>query len=366
MTTPDLTAADDSGLAVSQEGALGLITLARPRVLNVLNSEMKERLAAAIPQFARDPQIYAVVIQSASEKAFCAGGDVRETVTLARAGIAAARLTFRKEYELIWLLECFSKPTVTLINGIVMGSGVGISAFATHRVAGERYRFAMPETAIGLFPDVGIASILACLPHQTGIYLGLTGRSILRADALKLGLVTHCINENQFADIKKGLSEAWPVDVLLDGRHQDPGAGELEAVSDVIAHCFAAATVEEIIDRLQAVTGPQREWAEGVIVDLNRRAPLSLKVTLRHIREARELDLRQTLITDYRLACRFLDDADFYEGVRAVLVDKDNAPVWQPPDLTGATDALVDRYFTDDENDVLELPPRSEMQAARV
>lgn len=366
MTTPDLTAADGSGLEVSQEGALGLLTLSRPRVLNVLNSGMKERLAEAIPRFARDPQVYAVVIQSASEKAFCAGGDVRESVTLARSDIAAARATFRKEYELIWLLECFSKPTVALINGIVMGSGVGISAFATHRVAGGRYRFAMPETAIGLFPDVGIASILARMPHEIGIYLGLTGRTILRADALKLGLVTHCINESQFPEIRAGLSEAWPVDVLLDDRHEDPGAGELEAVTEVIAHCFAAATVEEIIDRLRAVTGPHRVWAEGVIDDLNKRAPLSLKVTLRHIREARQLDLRQTLIADYRLACRFLDDPDFYEGVRAVLVEKDNAPRWQPPDLAGATDTRVGRYFTGDGSDLLELPLRSEMQEARV
>lgn len=366
MTTPDLTAPDESGLAVTQEGALGLITLARPRVLNVLNSEMKERLAEAVPGFARDPQIYAVVIQSASEKAFCAGGDVRESVTVARTDMAAARAAFKQEYELIWLLECFSKPTVTLINGIVMGSGVGISAFATHRVAGERYRFAMPETAIGLFPDVGIASVLARMPYEIGIYLGLTGRTVARADALQLGLVTHCIAESQFADITAGLSEAWPVDALLDDRHQDPGPGELEPVAEVIAHCFAAATVEEIIGRLQAVTGTHRDWAQGVVADLGKRAPLSLKVTLRHIREAGQSDLRQTLIADYRLACRFLEDADFYEGVRAVLVDKDNAPQWQPADLSQATDTLVDRYFSDIGEGALELPLRSEMQAARV
>lgn len=366
MTTSDLTASDESGLAVSQDGALGLITLARPRVLNVLNTGMKERLAEAIPQFARDPQIYAIVIQSASEKAFCAGGDVRESATMARADMAAARASFKQEYELIWLLECFSKPTVALINGIVMGSGVGISAFATHRVAGERYRFAMPETAIGLFPDVGIANVLARLPYEIGTYLGLTGRTIARADALRLGLITHCIDEGQFAEIKAGLSEAWPVDVLLDDRHQDPGPGELEAFAETIAHCFAAATVEEIIARLQAVTGAQRDWAQGVVADLGKRAPLSLKVTLRHIREARQADLRQTLSVDYRLACRFLEDTDFYEGVRAVLVDKDNAPRWQPAGLPETTEEMVSRYFSETGKDVLELPLRSEMQAARV
>lgn len=365
MTTSDLTTAG-SGVAVTREGALGLITLARPHVLNVLNSEMKADLAAAFPGFARNPEIYAVVLQSASEKAFCAGGDVRECVTAARDDMARARAAFAREYELVWLIDCFSKPLVSLINGIVMGSGVGVTAFGTHRIGGERYRFAMPETAIGLFPDVGVAYLLARMPHEIGIYLGLTGRPIFRADAFRLGLLTHCIPESEYSGIKAALSEAWPVDPVLDERHQEPGPGELEPLAEVIAHCFAAETVEGIVSRLRAVTGANRDWAQSVVADLEKRAPLSLKVTLRHIRQARQLDLRETLIVDYRLACRFLEDWDFQEGVRAVLIDKDHAPRWQPADLGSVTEEMVERYFSKLEEGELHLPTRSEMQAARV
>ncbi|CFX49279.1 Enoyl-CoA hydratase [Candidatus Filomicrobium marinum] len=366
MSTSDLTAPDVEGVTVSENGALGLITLNRPQVLNVLNTPMKARLAEAFPAFARNPDIYAAAIEAAGERAFCAGGDVRESVSAARSDMPAARVAFKREYELIWLLECFSKPTVSLISGIVMGSGVGLTAFNTHRVAGERYKFAMPETAIGLFPDVGIAYVLARLPHEIGTYLGLTGRAISRSDAFKLGLATHCIPESEFDAIKAGLSEAWPVDTLLDERHSDPGPGELEPYNELIAKCFATDTVEEIIGRLKAASGPHAEWAQAVVADLEKQAPLSLKVTLRHIREARAMDLRQTLGVDYKLACRFLEDSDFREGVRAVLIDKDNKPNWQPADLSGVTAEMVAHYFSQLTDDGLDLPTRSEMQAARV
>lgn len=366
MTTSDLTAPASSGVDISREGALGLVTLNRPQVLNVLTAEMKAEIAGAIPGFARNPDIYAVAFQSTSEKAFCAGGDVRESIAQARSDMSAARSAFAREYELIWLLECFSKPTVSFIDGFVMGSGVGISLFNTHRVAGERYKFAMPETAVGLFPDVGVAHALARLPHEIGIYLGLTGRTIRRADAYWLGLATHCIAPSAYPAIKTALSDAWPIDPVLDECHQDPGEGELQPVAEVIEHGFAADTVEEIIARLGAVSGSHSNWAETVVADIKKRSPLSLKVTLRHIREARRLDLRQTLIVDYRLACRFLEDADFAEGVRAVLIDKDHQPRWQPAELSAVTDAMVDRYFSAMEGDELTLPTRAEMQEARV
>lgn len=366
MSTADLTAPDVEDVAVRESGALGVITLNRPQVLNVLNAPMKARLAEAFPTFARNPDIYAAVVEATGDRAFCAGGDVRESVSAAASNMAEARAAFKREYELIWLLECFSKPTVSLINGIVMGSGVGLTAFNTHRVAGERYKFAMPETAIGLFPDVGIACVLARLPHEIGIYLGLTGRTLSRADAYKLGLATHCVPESEFASIKSGLSDAWPVDTLLDERHEDPGPSELEPYTELIARCFAADAVEDIIARLKAVNGPHVEWARKVVADLEKRAPLSLKVTLRHIREAHALDLRQTLSVDYKLACRFLEDADFREGVRAVLIDKDNKPSWQPPDVSLVTEDMVDCYFAQLTDDGLDLPTRSEMQAARV
>jgi enoyl-CoA hydratase/carnithine racemase len=353
-------------LLVEERGSLGLVTLNRPRALNALNEAMRAKLAAAYPNFARNPQIYAVVIQSASEKAFCAGGDVRELIRWGRDDRERARKAFADEYALDWLHECFSKPTVSLIDGAVMGSGVGITQYGTHRVAGPKYKFAMPETAIGLFPDVGAVWKLSRLPDSIGMYLGLTGHAIGRADAYALGLLTHCIDPAQFEEIKAQLADTWPVDALLDARHADPGPGALPEKRETIASCFSAGTVEEIVVRLEAVAGADREWAQGVAADLRTRSPLSLKITHRHIREAAAMDLRQTLVRDYRLAWHFLEGEDFYEGVRAVLVDKDGKPRWNPSRLEDVSSAMVDDYFTSLGAIELELPTRQEMQAARV
>ncbi len=353
-------------LAVEVRGSLAIITLNRPRALNALNAAMRRKLAAAYPRFAREAQVYAVVVQSASEKAFCAGGDVRELVRWGRDDRLEAVRAFAEEYSLNWLHECFSKPTISLIDGAVMGSGVGITLYGTHRIAGPRYAFAMPETAIGLFPDVGAAHALARMPHEIGMYLGLSGRSIGPADAYRLGLVTHCIPAAGFEEIKTALVDTWPVDPLLDERHVDPGAGTLEAHEEQIARCFSAPSVEEIVGRLGDLSGPAGTWAQGVIGDLRSRSPLSLKVTHRHIGGARTLDLRQTLQVDYRLACRFLDGQDFYEGVRAALIDKDGKPRWHPDRLEDVTPAMVEDCFAPMGANELVLPTRQEMQAARV
>lgn len=356
----------DSELAIDPQGSLAIITLNRPRALNALNMAMRAKLTDAFPRFARDPQIYATVIQSAHPKIFSSGGDVRELITWKSERPEQARRAFADEYRLNWLHECFSKPTISLINGPVMGSGVGITAYGTHRVAGEGYRFAMPETAIGLFPDVGTACMLARLPNEIGMYLGLTGRAIGAADAYALGLLTHCIPSARFEEIKTALIDTWPVDPLLDERHVDPGPRELEPYTSRIIYCFSAPTVEEIIDRLGAVPGKDGEWAQAVLADLKNRSPLSLKITHRHIRAAADLDLRQTLELDYRLACRCLDGHDFEEGVRAALIDKDGAPRWQPDRLEEVTSAMVDEVFAPMGDDELVLPLREEMQAARV
>jgi len=353
-------------LSVERLGSLALVTLNRPRALNALNVAMRRKLADTYPRLAREPTNYAIVIQSAGGKAFCAGGDVRELVSLSREDKAQARAACAEEYALNWLHECFSKPTISLIDGPVMGSGVGITQYGTHRVAGESYRFAMPETAIGLFPDVGTAWVLSRLPDAIGMYLGLTGRSIGRADAYALGLLTHCIPAQRFEEVKAALIETWPVDPLLDERHVDPGSRELAPYVRHIARCFSAGSVEEILDRLSSVDGSDRAWAQAVIADLKARSPLSLKVTHRHIGDARALDLRQTLQVDYRLACRFLDGHDFYEGVRAALIDKDGRPRWQPGRLQDVTPARVEDYFAPMGSGEMVLPTRQEMQAARV
>ena len=352
-------------LRIEIKGSLALVTLDRPRALNALSTAMRARLSESLWAFARDPQVYAVAIESASAKVFSAGSDVREVIEWGRHDRARARRAFRDEYALNWQWECFSKPTIPLIDGLVMGGGVGITMFGTHRVAGAGYRFAMPETQIGLFPDVGIAHVFARLKGEVGMYLGLTGRSIGRADAYALGLVTHCIDAGHFARIKAEVGEAWPVDPILDRLHEDPGPGELGPYLEVIEACFAAASVEETIARLRAVRGPSKAWAEAVAADLGARSPLSLKITHRQIRDAKALDLRHTLQNDYRLACRCLAGHDFYEGVRAQLIDKDGRPAWRPDRLEDVTEPMLEAYFAPLGADELTLPTRQEMQEAR-
>ena len=352
---------------IERRGAACLITLDRGGALNALTPPMLTVLADTYPKLARDPNLYIVILKSAGAKAFSAGGDMRLLSACARRDLPAALADVKAEYVLNWLHECFSKPSVAFIDGLVMGSGVGISAYATHRVAGPRYRFSMPETAIGYFPDVGMAHVLARLPHCIGTYLGLTGASILRADAYRLGLVTHCLEAAQFAEIETALADAMPVDPLLDDGHADPGPGELMAHAATIAHCFGAGSVEDILARLAAMTGASGDFAAKTRADLQQRAPTALKVTLRHLTEAAGLDLRQTLEADYRLACRFLAAPDVHEGVRAALIDKDNAPKWSPAALADVTPHIIADYFAP-------LPPgaelnlllRRDMQALRV
>ena len=352
-------------LKVTNVGAMGLVTLDRPRALNALTRAMRNGFGDVLTRASRDPNTYCVVVQSASPKAFSAGSDVREILTIARTDLVTARLMFAEEYARNWHCECFSKPTISLIDGLVMGGGAGISLYGTHRVAGEGYKFAMPETGIGLFPDVGTCHAFARMPDHIGVYLGLTGRTIGRADAFALGLATHCIAASQFDEIKALLAQAEPVDAVLDDRHAAPGEGELAAYRETIARCFAADTMEEIIARLNAVSGANTAWAQTVALELLSRSPLSLKITLRHIREAAALDLRETLHRDYRLGCHCLEGSDFTEGVRAVLIDKDGAPKWNPARLEDVTAAMVEAYFAPRAEGEPVLPTRVDMQAAR-
>lgn len=350
-------------IATAIEGAAGIVTLERPRALNALTTAMRAQISSAFSAWMRHPQVYAAVVVSATDRAFCAGGDVREMVEWGRSRPRDALASLAAEYALNWQLDCFAKPTVSLMDGIVMGSGVGISLYGTHRVAGERYRFAMPETGIGLFPDDGVGFVFARLPDEVGMYLALTGRSIGRADAYRLGLVTHCIPAAEFGPIRAALADADPVDPLLDDRHVDPGVGDLDALRPVIARCFGGHSLTDIVVRLEAERGESQDWAEQVLKDLARCSPTSLAVTYRHIRSARSLALDGVLVENYRLACRFMKGHDFYEGVRAALIDRDHAPKWQPASIAEVTPAMVDAYFAPLGADDLQLPSRLQMQA---
>jgi len=355
--------ADAGDIVIGTDRAAALVTLNRPQALNALTTAMRASMARAFPPWERDPAIYAVVVSSSSDRAFCAGGDLREMIEWGKTRRDEAIRSLAEEYALNWRLECFIKPTVSLIDGVAMGSGVGISLYGTHRVAGERYRFAMPETGIGLFPDDGVSWAFARMPDAIGMYLALTGRAIGRADAYRFGLATHCIPAARFAEIRAGLADADTVDPILDDRHEDPGPGELEALRPAIARCFSQDSVEGILDRLRAERGDAAAWAQGVVQDLATRSPTSLEITHRHVQLAANLDLRETLIQDFRLACRCLEGTDLYEGVRAVLIDRDRAPKWHPARLRDVSKAAVDAYFAPLGAAELALPSRARMQA---
>jgi enoyl-CoA hydratase len=354
----------EDAIQIGSEGAMGLVGLNRPRALNALTTAMRASIASAFAGWARDPQIYAVLIRSNGGRAFCAGGDIREMAEWGKARPIDVMQSLAAEYSLNWQLECFTKPTLSLIDGLVVGSGVGITLYGTHRIAGENYRFSMPEARIGFFPDDGVGWAFSRMPDEIGMYLALTGREIGRADAYRLGLVTHCVSARRFPEIEAAVRDADPVDPVLDQCHEDPGPGELEALRPAIARCFGRSSVEEIVQALHAEAGQTAGWAAGVLADLQRCSPTSLKVTYRHVRAARDLDLSATLKQDFRLASRFMQGHDFYEGVRAGLVDRDHAPKWRPATLQEVSSATVDGYFAPLAVE-LDLPSRAEMQAVR-
>ncbi len=333
-------------LIVREEGRAGLLTLNRPKTLNALTPGMMKTLEAQYLKWAAAPRIYGVVLDAAPGRAFCGGGDIRALVAGLDADFEASMQFFREEYQHNWTLERFTKPNVSLIDGIVMGGGVGISLYGTHRVAGENIAFAMPETGIGLFPDIGAGFFLPRFPGRTGLYLGLTGASVGRADAFYLGVATHCIDAAAFDKIRQAMIEGDPIDPVLDGLHSDPGAGELAALLPAIDRIFAAESVEAILAALDAETGPYAEWARTTAATMRQRAPLSQKVTFKQINDGRRrTTLKDELKIEFRLVHRMAERHDLREGVRAALIDRDRSPKWQPATLEEVTDEMVDACF---------------------
>lgn len=352
-------------LALSSRGAAAIARLQRPERLNALSQAMQRTLEGWLPRLAKDAGVYAVVLRSSLDGVFSVGGDVREILDLASRDVATARAGLAAELGLCWHIECFSKPTVSLIDGLVMGTGVGITLYGTHRVAGEGYRFRMPETAIGYFPDCGVVHAFARMPDGIGLYLGLTGAEAEPADAIALGLATHFIPRAEHDEIEACLAEADPVDPVLDSRHREPGVGPLMANAERIGRYFVAPSVTDILARLAKPRPADADWAAETLALLRRRAPLALCLTFRAIENARHLDVRGALVQDYRLAHRLVADADFLEGARAVLIEKDRRPRWRHDRVEDVRIEEVERHFASLGADELALPTRAEMQAPR-
>jgi enoyl-CoA hydratase len=316
-------------------------------------------LETCLLNWASTARVYGIVLDAVPGRGFCGGGDIRALVTGLDENMEAARQFFRDEYQHNWTLERFTKPHISLIDGIVMGGGVGISLYGTHRVAGENMVFAMPETGIGFFPDIGAGYFLSRFPGKTGLYLGLTGLSIGRADAYYLGVATHCINAPEFDKIRYAIIEGDPIDPVLDDLHRDPGESRLAELRSAIDRIFSAGRVEDILKGLDAETGAHAEWARETAATIRQRAPLSLKVAFQLIQEgASKQTLKEELKTEFRLVWRFLEGPDLREGVRAALIDKDKAPKWQPARLEDVTDEMVDACFAPLGDKELELDDR--------
>ena len=315
---------------VQNNNRAGWLTLNRPKALNALNGEMFSLMSKALERWQQDPRIYGVVLDAVGEKVFCAGGDIRAVYELALGDAQAACDFLAREYRYNWQLEQFTKPHVALLNGMVLGGGAGISLYGPHQVAGEKFSLAMPETSIGFVPDVGGSWFLGHLPHSVGLYLSLTGRAINRADAYKLGLVSHVIDARHFDEIRTAMSEGEPIDAVLDGLHTDPGEGELQGVHSWIETIFSASSLKEIFERAKAVEERSKGWSRALLDELQQKSPTSLHLAHQLWKRGRHSDLQQALENEYSVVCNLVRGKDFKEGVRALLVDKDKNPQWSP------------------------------------
>lgn len=326
------------------ESGVGRITLNRPKALHALNHAMCDLMIAALLDWQDDAAVKSVLIDHAGERGFCAGGDIRMIAENGAGDAVAARAFFHAEYRLNHLLFDYPKPVTAIVDGIVMGGGVGISEPAVVRIATERTTYAMPETGIGLFPDVGGGWFLPRLPGFAGTWLALTGARLKAADTVALGIHTHFLPSDEVEAFRTILAAdpGFPVDIA-DELAVDPGEAPLETHIEAIDRLFVHDTVEAIFAALE---DEGSDWARSQLAVLKTKSPQSLKVTLRQLRTGAHLSsFAENMAMEYRLGGRVVRTHDFQEGVRAVIVDKDNSPRWSPADLAGVTNAALDALF---------------------
>jgi enoyl-CoA hydratase len=334
----------ETEILCERRGAAGVVVLNRPHALNALTLGMVRGLSAALDAWEHDDAVRHVIVTGAGDKAFCAGGDIRQLYETGRAGrIEEARSFWREEYALNARIKLFPKPYIAIIDGIVMGGGVGISLHGSHRIAGERYLFAMPEVGIGFFPDVGATHALPRLPGSMGTFLAVTGERAGQADALALGLATHAVASAAIPGLVAALEAGEDVDKALAAVAVQPEEGPLAAHRALIGHAFSASTIEAVINRL---TDAQDDpFAQRLLKTMARKSPTSMKIALAQMQAGAALSFIEAMQTEFRIVSRVVTGADFYEGVRALIIDKDQQPAWQPPTLDGVTDKMVAGYF---------------------
>lgn len=326
-----------------RERAIGRITLSRPKALNALTEDMCAAMLTQLRQWAVDRAIDAVIIDAVPGKAFCAGGDVRAIYDAGRRGDGSVMSFFRTEYRMNAAIRRFPKPYLALIDGFAFGGGCGVSMHGSHRVVSENAVLAMPETLIGLFPDIGATTFLNDLPGEIGMYLALTGARINAADAVYCGLATHFIAAEKHADLRSRLVQGEQPDAVLAALSTPPsGVTDLARHRDAIDRAFAASSVEDILERLDL----EGDWGSETASLLRSRSPTSLKVTFRQMREGARLDFASCQRMEFRIMARMMEGHDFYEGVRAALIEKDQSPRWVPPRLDMVSESETERFFS--------------------
>ena len=334
---------------------IGHLTLNRPAGLNAITLNMVRRLTQQLQAWADDPSVYAVVLRGAGEKAFCAGGDIRSLYDSFKNGDTLHEDFFVEEYALDLAIHHYRKPVLALMDGFVLGGGMGLVQGADLRVVTERSRLAMPEVAIGYFPDVGGSYFLPRIPGELGIYLGVTGVQIRAADALYCGLADWYLDSARLAELDQKLNELkWQHDAALKDLQgllaklavqQLPDA-PLAALRPAIDHFFAQPDIPSIVEQLQAVTvADSHEWALSTAHLMQTRSPLAMAVTLQMLRRGRRLPLEQCFALELHLDHQWFERGDLIEGVRALIIDKDKTPRWNPPTLHGLAVAHVESFF---------------------
>ncbi len=339
----------DGEVLIRAQRALRRITLNRPKALNAITFEMAVTMTALLRSWAEDAAVGAILLDGAGERGFCAGGDLRAVYAAAKSKKSKnsfAEQFWSSEYHLNVLIARYPKPVIAVMDGVVMGGGVGLSAHAAHRVVTERSSIAMPEVGIGFFPDVGVSFLLARSPGYVGTHLALTGDRMGPADAIYCGLADIHIAAAGLAELPSVLADcrtAHDVRARLDEMSVAAAPGRLSAARRWIDSCYGASEVEEIVDRLR---GCNIDAARSALAAIRQKSPTSLKVALRNIRSAISFaKVEESFQQDYRIALACIAGHDFIEGIRATIVDKDRKPAWRPDRLEDVPRGIVDRHF---------------------
>ena len=333
---------DEAEVLFEKSGVVGLITLNRPKALNALTHGMCVAMHAKLTEWAGDASVACVVIQGERERAFCAGGDIRTLYDSGKAGTPYAVEFYRDEYLLNAYIKHFPKPYIALLRGFVMGGGVGVSLHGSHRVADESMQFAMPETGIGLFPDVGGSFFLPRLPGEIGMYLGLTGTRLKTADAICAGLATHFVPAIRRESLIDALADGMEIADALSAMSEPVAESNLESQRRAIDNIFSGRNVEAVLAALDA---DRSDWAQTTAKTIRTKSPTATKLAFRQIRNGKSLNFDDCMRMEFRMVNRVIAGHDFYEGVRATIIDKDGAPHWKPASLAEVSDADIDAYF---------------------